>query len=367
MVHEEGCGGAPTGEAASPEHPQLLDLVRDAIMVLDGASGAIRYWNRGAAELYGWSRAEAVGRGAEALLRGAGAPTGDCLSAARQSGSWEGELLQTARDGTTRIVASRWVRRRDERGEVVLRLDTDITAQKREVERLGELAAMKADFTAMVAHELFGPLAAIQRLADALATGALAPKVQSDVIAAVRGEANLLATLAADIRTSAVVEGADFAVHPRATPLAVILSAAAAYADTLPGEHPLTVESAVPTGTIVRADPDRIGQVLRNLLNNAAKYSPDGAPIALRAGDGPAPGSITIAVADQGRGIAPAELARIFEKFGRGRDDGGRRIPGVGLGLYISRRIVRGHGGDLTVASAPGRGSTFSFALPTEP
>ena len=99
----------------------------------------------------------------------------------------------------------------------------------------------------------------------------------------------------------------------------------------------------------VVADPERVGQVLRNLLSNAAKYSPDGAPVELRAtcvpGPSGKPGRVRIEVADGGHGVRPDEVGRIFEKFGRGRDEEGRKIPGVGLGLYLSRRIVRAHGG----------------------
>ena len=109
------------------------------------------------------------------------------------------------------------------------------------------------------------------------------------------------------------------------------------------------------------ADPERIGQVLRNLLENAAKYSPAGAPIALRAR---ARGSrMRIEVADRGPGIPPQAQRRIFEKFERGRDARGERVPGVGLGLYLSRRLVRMHGSQLTVAPRPGGGATFAFTL----
>ncbi len=111
----------------------------------------------------------------------------------------------------------------------------------------------------------------------------------------------------------------------------------------------------------VLADPERVGQVLRNLLSDAVKYSPEGTPIELRAAR--KNGRVRIEVADRGPGIRPEDLARIFEKFGRGRDREGRKVPGVGLGLYLSRRIVRAHGTDLTVETESGRGSVFGFEL----
>jgi len=112
----------------------------------------------------------------------------------------------------------------------------------------------------------------------------------------------------------------------------------------------------------VLADRDRIGQVLRNLLCNAAKYSPEGTRISLRAASAGG-GRVRIEVADCGPGIHPDDLERIFEKFGRGRNGKDGRVTGAGLGLYLSRRIVRAHGSDLTVRTGPGAGSVFAFEL----
>ena len=141
--------------------------------------------------------------------------------------------------------------------------------------------------------------------------------------------------------------------------LRAILANAAAFARALPGNHPLTLPMA--TQGMVWADPERIGQVLRNLLGNAAKYSPDGTPIELRVTS--EDGRVRLEVVDHGPGIHPDDMARIFEKFGRGRDQLGRRVPGVGLGLYLSRRIVQAHGSDLSVWSEPGAGAAFGFEL----
>ncbi len=107
------------------------------------------------------------------------------------------------------------------------------------------------------------------------------------------------------------------------------------------------------------ANPERVGQVLRNLLSNAAKYSPEGAPIELRVIG--KKGRVRLEVADRGPGIHPDDVTRIFEKFGRGRER--YKMPGVGLGLYLSRRIVRGHGSELTVQTKVGEGSVFGFEL----
>lgn len=132
-------------------------------------------------------------------------------------------------------------------------------------------------------------------------------------------------------------------------------------ARTLP-DHPFIedIDAAV-LAAAVHADPERIGQVLRNLVGNAGKHTPSGTRIELRARrDGT---RVRIEVADTGPGIPQEDLGRIFEKFGRGRDVEGRRVPGVGLGLYLSRRIIQAHGGTITITSCEGEGSVFGFSL----
>ena len=218
----------------------------------------------------------------------------------------------------------------------------------------------------MVAHELSSPLAAIRNYAALLARRALPPEEQIRIGAAIAADARALTARVADVRVLRHAEDDEFAVAPRTVPVAVLLADGAACARALPGEHSLAVVVEPDTAhRQVRADPDRIGQVLRNLLGNAAKYSPEGTPIELRALA--REGRVRFQVADRGTGIHPHDLGRIFEKFARGREWAGGAVPGVGLGLYLSRRIVLAHGGDLTVESLPGVGSVFGFDLEVVP
>jgi signal transduction histidine kinase len=273
-------------------------------------------------------------------------------------------------DGEERVVHRRAEVIRDEDGRPIKMVGTahDITERKRAEEdikeanrRLEELAILKADFTAMVAHELDTPLAVIRGYADVLATGELDLDEQARALDRVQAETDLLEALVSDVRAAAAVEREDFAIEPRRVEVGELLSGAAAFVETLPGNHRLTVK--VGTDAQVLADPHRIGQVLRNLLTNAAKYSPENAPIELRATPGGTPGRVRIEVADRGAGIHPDDAARIFEKFGRGRDRTGRKVAGAGLGLYLSRRVLRAHGSELTLDADPGGGSVFGFDL----
>jgi signal transduction histidine kinase len=112
----------------------------------------------------------------------------------------------------------------------------------------------------------------------------------------------------------------------------------------------------------VWADQDRIEEVLTNLLDNAIKYSPDGGLISIDAEA--QDDAVIISVSDQGLGIPPRELDKIFEKFHRVERGDARVTYGYGLGLYISKKLVEAHGGEMWVESTPGKGSRFSLSLP---
>jgi signal transduction histidine kinase len=119
---------------------------------------------------------------------------------------------------------------------------------------------------------------------------------------------------------------------------------------------------------IVEADPDRVSQVLRNLLDNAIKYSPNGGLIVVRAEA--LPGEVVVSVADQGLGIAPEHLNQLFDKFFRAKTGLAQHVVGSGLGLPICHAIVESHGGRIWAESTVGEGSTLYFTLPvgwTEP
>ena len=354
---------------------QLLDLAHDAILVRAFDTDHILLWNQGAEALYGWTSAEALGQPAQTLLyTDADQPLAAITAALLHDGRWEGEVTHMKRDGTMIVVASRWAVQRNEQGEPVsvLEINSDITerkqvdleraallaAEQEHSKRLRELAALKADFTAMVAHELASPVSAIRIFADLLAAGNNSLEEQAQMIAAIQNEAQMLTTLVADVRDSSTIERDGFVVQRRPVNIGALLRSAAVFAQTLPGDHAVLVTTVE---AMVLADTERIGQVLRNLLSNAAKYSSPGTPIKVRATL--VNRRVRIEVADAGPGIDPHDLRRIFEKFGRGRDHTGKRIPGVGLGLYLSRSIVQSHGAELEVHSTPGVGSVFAFEL----
>lgn len=182
---------------------------------------------------------------------------------------------------------------------------------------------------------------------------------QQRMLAMIRSETRMLQRLVNDIRDAVTVERDDFAVDLQPVSVSRLIGDAALAMESRLAGHRFSVAPA--PGMEVLADPERIGQVLRNLLVNAAKYTPEGTEVMLRAIE--EDGQVRFEVADRGPGVDAEDLSRIFTKFGRGRDAEGRKVPGFGLGLYLSRRIALAHGGDLIARSEPGRGSTFSFVL----
>jgi signal transduction histidine kinase len=241
-----------------------------------------------------------------------------------------------------------------------------LSTERERARRLNELNTLRSDFSAMIAHELETPIASVRKLNEMLWAEGEDPGVRDYATSATERELDALINLVRDVRAVAAVEREGFGIKARPVPLEELLAAAEVYASTLPGHHPVEVmvRGNLGVGVCVLADPERIGQVLRNLLSNAAKYSPEGTPIELRVSG--KEGRVRVEIADHGQGIHPDDVLRIFEKFGRGRDREGHERPGVGLGLYLSRRIVQSHGSELRVQRRPGGGSVFGFELRVE-
>jgi len=122
------------------------------------------------------------------------------------------------------------------------------------------------------------------------------------------------------------------------------------------------VQRHIESGTTLRTDPDRLHEIVLNLVENALKYSADGTPVEIRAGlDGD---GFLLAVRDEGIGIDPGDQRAIFERFHQVDQSATRRFGGLGLGLYLADQLCRDLGGSLEVRSAPGQGSTFTVRIP---
>ena len=223
------------------------------------------------------------------------------------------------------------------------------------------LEALQRQFVASVSHELRNPVAGIRGVAQLLRRrGAYDATAVETIVAQTRH----LERLIDDLLTASRLETGRLDLRRAPTDLVALAAAAADEARAASARHPVRVEA--PAGPLVGVwDGDRLAQVLRNLLGNAVKYSPDGGEIVVRvAAHGP---TAEVAVTDHGAGVGPAELPRLFDRFYRAGTVAAE-VPGLGLGLAIAKELVEAHGGRLWAESAgPGRGSTFRLALPWPP
>jgi signal transduction histidine kinase len=228
--------------------------------------------------------------------------------------------------------------------------------------RLEELSAIRAEFMTTLVHELSSPLAGIDRTVELMKCEP-DPARHQENIKHIESSTAALNILVEDLQESASAERHDFAVELEPVSVATLVDQAATYARLLPGSHRIESINDVPGA--VMADEIRIGQVLRNLLANAVKYSPDGTSITLRAHPIGAM-AVRFEVADQGPGVHPDDQKRIFEKFQRGHLPGSEshlRPPGLGVGLYVSRQILLASGSELHMHSELDVGTTFWFDL----
>lgn len=240
-------------------------------------------------------------------------------------------------------------------------------AFNRMVVQLRVTEQIRTDFVTNVSHELRTPLTAIKGLVETLRDGAVDDReVRDRFLATVEDETDRLIRLVNDLL---VLSKADSqALKLKREPLDVrdlIERSVHKLAPQLEEKGLLVEVSATDGPRLVLADADRMEQVLVNLLDNAIKYSPEGGRITVAIDDeGPAPEMVGIAVCDEGVGIPAEALPRVFERFyrvGRARSrDGG----GSGLGLSIAKAIVEAHGGDITLESEEGQGTTVRFTLP---
>jgi signal transduction histidine kinase len=233
--------------------------------------------------------------------------------------------------------------------------------ERRTVEELRRLSALRADFVSLVSHELRSPMAAVIGAARTLQQRwrELQPDQREAFLALIGDETTRLAALIGDVLDTSRIDAGTFTYRFSDVDLGELVSDTVATASLAQDEVPVVAHVGSPAPSI-RGDAERLRQVLANLIENAVKYSPAGEPVDVRLAA--ANGSVQISVQDRGPGIAPDDQQLIFEKFGRVA--GGPSKPGTGLGLFIARSITEAHGGTLTVASAPGRGSTFVLRLP---
>ncbi len=211
-----------------------------------------------------------------------------------------------------------------------------------------------------VAHEMRTPLTALEGYVEGLIDGVFAP--EPEILGAASDELRRLRRLADDLSTLSRAEEQRLDLHPADADLADLARRAAGRLAPQFSDAHVTLTIHAPGALPVRADPDRITQVLTNVIGNALAATPTAGTVTVEAR---ATGQqAEVAVTDTGVGLAAEDLERVFERFYRAPGQP-RRSSGSGIGLTIARNIARAHGGDVTASSAgPGRGATFVLTLP---
>jgi signal transduction histidine kinase len=227
---------------------------------------------------------------------------------------------------------------------------------------LQEYDRLKSEFVGIVAHDFRKPLMAIRGFAElVLEEPDLPIDTRQEFMRTVISETEHLALLANDTLLITQIETGQFSYSFRELEVGPFLL------DAVPlglSDHSvlMDVPAAFPK---IWADPERLRQVVANLVTNAVKYSPEGGAIIVRVRERGAQ-HIVLEVQDHGLGIPAEQVGKLFQKFARVRTDDHLKVSGTGLGLYICRLIVEGHGGQIWVESEPGQGSTFGMALPID-
>src|SRR5581483_1247330 len=247
-------------------------------------------------------------------------------------------------------------------GLTVVLLLWRLRSARLEQQRMAEINETRERFISIVSHELRTPAAGVLGFLESTLDHweLLDDQARRDAVSRAVANARRLNLLTRDVLDASSAETGELHYSFGPVDVAEEVRSAATAVQELQEER--TIEVHAPDEPVwVRADVDRVRQVLMNLLDNAIKSSPVESPIELDvAADG---GVARITVTDHGAGLAADELERVFEKFVRGRG----RSGGVGLGLYVSRQIVEAHGGRIWADNAPGGGAVFVFTLPVMP
>ena len=364
----------------------LFEHVRDSVIVADPTDGRILLWSKSAESLLGYSQSEAVGQLVEILiperLRG---PHQLGMEHFRQTGHGQYvdstaplELPALRKDGseiTVEMTLSS-VRGRGIRRPFILAIIRDATDRKlaeEEHRRLVQEQAARAqaenslrmrdEFVSVAAHELKTPLTALhgsvqllQRLLDK--DGMVSAEQLGRWLPIIEGQSRRLGILVAQLLDLPRIETGALQLDRRKVDLGQLIDGLVVMKQPDSTRHVIRFRRSGPMDVV--ADRVRVEQIITNLLDNAVKYSPHGGPVTVEARR--LEDAMDVTVSDRGPGVEPEHRERIFERFYRAHSQAG--LPGLGLGLYVSRYLAEAHGGSLTAEFPEDGGSRFTLSIP---
>lgn len=354
---------AMAGRQELREQEQKLEAIvagtTDAIIQV-GSDRRVRDFNPAAERLLGCTAPAALARPcAEVLNCGPGSGCGGACPFAQVLTTREPipnvEMLVSGPEGPRHVAAS------------VAALDLSTGAASaavailRDISKQKQVEQMKADFLITVSHQLRTPLALLRGYTDTLRHLELSPQERQACIGGISDTTTRLEHLIVQILDVTQIEEGRMELHREPVRLVDVVRAAVTALPHAVYRSRVWIELA-PDLPLLDADPQRLEQVVINLLDNALKYSPPTGQVILRAE--PIERRVRVQVLDEGIGIPPEDQESLFGKFQRAGNARRLQVPGTGLGLFICRSIVEAHGGRILLASAPGTGTCVSFWLP---
>src|SRR5690242_5539469 len=355
----------------------LIESNIDAIMTTD-PSGIISDVNKQMEALTGCTRDELIGAPFKSYFTDPERAEAGIKLVLSEKKVTDYELTACARDGKQTVVSynATTFYDRDRTLQGVFAAARDVTERKRVEAELQQAKAVaesasqtKSDFLASMSHEIRTPMNAIIGIADLLAKTPLSPE-QSSYVQIFRRAGDNLLNLVNDILDLSKVEASQLELERTGFSLNDLLEKVREMVAVRAHEKDLTLmcEVAPDVPTELVGDPNRLRQVLLNLLGNAIKFTESG-EVALRVtadANAVVPGTLRFTISDTGIGIPGEKLGAVFERFTQADSSTTRRYGGSGLGLTISKRLVELMGGRIGVESSVGKGSVFSFAVPLE-
>jgi len=353
-------------------HASLLEQISDAVISTD-LEFSIISWNKGAERIYGWSAKDAIGKKVSELI-----PTlwtneqaSEVRASFQEHGYWSGEYQQKRRDGTLLDIQTSSTAIHDARGNPigVVAVNRDITEHKQaqrqrmELELERERVQILQRFISDMSHDLKTPLASIKLSLYLLSRFIDDPVKRQHHLEVLNAQSERLETMLNDLLSMSRLDQAseEFVFSP--IDLNTLISQVMLEHSPLATRrsHIIKVEtdSSMPQ---VQADNLKLTRALANLVVNALNYTHDGGEIVIRTYR--EKHQAVIEVQDNGVGINAQDLPLIFERFYRADASRSTGTGGTGLGLSIAKRIIAAHGGDITVESTPGKGTTFKVYLP---
>ncbi len=368
----------------------IIDGVTEQAIIATDPTGRIEMFNSGAQKMLRIAAHDVIGRSiidldwvvapARPIDAGASSPTGQpsaadqppetpaarfarLVAGVRPGRPQVGDHAYQTKSGAPMQVQVAITARRDAAGDIdgFLFVGTDVTVDR-------EAAKMKDEFVNLISHELRTPLSSILGYLELIADDEENPlsEEQLKYLATVDRNANRLLRLVSDLLFTAQVESGRFHLQKEAVDLQALVAAGLETATPGATSRNVTLRMSVPAEDVqVWGDPGRLGQAVDNLISNAVKFTPAGGRVVVTLGttDEPEPRAL-IGVTDTGMGIPPDEVDRLFSRFFRASTATANAVPGVGLGLTITKAIASAHGGEIRVASTVGEGTIFVLDLP---